>query len=63
MKRWKNQTEGMNKSFQKENLSASAAISTVLTNSLTTDKLTSQVSATIDYRKKKSEKPPKHLPS
>lgn len=36
----------------KENLSASPSISTVLTNSLTTDKLTSQVLATIDYRKK-----------
>lgn len=37
----------------KENLSASPAISTVLTNSLTTDKLTSQVLATTDHRKKK----------
>lgn len=46
----------------KENLSASPAISTVLTNSITTDKLTSQVLATIGHRKK-SEKPPKHLPS
>lgn len=43
MKRGKKQTEGMNKKYPTENLTASPDISTVLSNSLTTDKLTSQV--------------------
>lgn len=65
MKRGEKQTEGMNKKYPTENLSASPDISTVLSNSLATDKLTRQVLTTTDYcgKEGKKKKPLKILQS